>query len=230
MIRPDALGNRCRGIAGLLLVLLIAPLAAAASPQDDPRVRLLVVVWGGLAIFAVLVLSVGLMALLRQYGLQLRKPIRREPKPLVHRPLLADIPIDYGVERVPESKVVDGQRYRRRHRLTKKREFEAVYIGRNSAAGKWVVLYGLRNQLDWNRLGLSVGRRYGNAGKRNRFKRLCREAFRLSRPSQPVGWDWIILPITRRQEKVERTRSRLTLAALETDMLELMTRIAKRDR
>lgn len=86
------------------------------------------------------------------------------------------------------------ERLRRRHRLSLDREFQAIFQNKCSVAGALLVLYGKRNGLDYNRLGLVVSRRLGPATVRARFKRLVREAFRKSRDRQEVGWDWVVLP------------------------------------
>ena len=44
--------------------------------------------------------------------------------------------------------------------------------------GKWLVLEVVPSSSSSSRLGLAASKRYGNACKRNRFKRLVREAFR----------------------------------------------------
>jgi ribonuclease P protein component len=48
--------------------------------------------------------------------------------------------------------------------------------------GKWIIVELQPNGLNQSRLGIVVTRRFGNAVKRNRFKRLVRESFRLSSP------------------------------------------------
>ena len=52
---------------------------------------------------------------------------------------------------------------------------------------------GRENELGVTRLGLSVLRRVGNATVRNRWKRLLREAFRLSREKLPAGLDLVVV-------------------------------------
>ena len=126
--------------------------------------------------------------------------------------------------------------FRKSQRLRLKREFEAVFAQRWSSGGVAVIVYGKPNQLGWNRLGLSVGRRFGAATVRNRFKRLAREAFRLSQVKQPAGWDWIVVP----RRPVEPSGKKKptgkapgfakvpwTLAVIERDLLEQMRRIAR---
>ncbi|MEQ9617010.1 MAG: ribonuclease P protein component [Phycisphaerales bacterium] len=81
----------------------------------------------------------------------------------------------------------------RRMRLTKDREFRAVFAARVRKSHGPVTVYGRPNGLDVSRLGLSISRRVGNAVMRNRFKRLVREAFRLGQHDLPSGFDLIVV-------------------------------------
>jgi ribonuclease P protein component len=110
------------------------------------------------------------------------------------------------------------------NRLRHRREFQAVFDNRNSSGGALVVVYGKPNGLACNRLGLSIGRRYGNAVRRNRWKRLCRESFRLTQGDQPAGWDWVVIP----SQRPGATTAELSLAALQQELLAQMRRIARR--
>lgn len=78
--------------------------------------------------------------------------------------------------------------FRARQRLTHARDFAAVYGARCKATRGPVVVHVRANNLPYWRLGLSIGKRMGNAVARSRFKRLLREAFRLEQNSLPL-WD-----------------------------------------
>lgn len=75
--------------------------------------------------------------------------------------------------------------YRRRHRLTHDLEFQAVLRGKLKKSQGPLTLWMLPTSLPEHRLGLSIGRRVGNAVRRARLKRHLREAFRLERASLP---------------------------------------------
>jgi ribonuclease P protein component len=55
-----------------------------------------------------------------------------------------------------------------------------------------LTLWAVRNELEFSRIGISIGRIVGNAARRNRIKRLLRESFRLMQSELPAGYDWVI--------------------------------------
>ncbi|MEL6499589.1 MAG: ribonuclease P protein component [Planctomycetota bacterium] len=85
--------------------------------------------------------------------------------------------------------------YRKRHRLTHALEFKAVYDAKLKAPKGPIVVFAKPNELGHLRLGLSVGKRVGNAVTRNAVKRRLRDAFRVvasERPSDQLGLDIVI--------------------------------------
>ena len=80
----------------------------------------------------------------------------------------------------------------RTHRLTHEKQFDAVYAGKTRESRGPLTVFAIPNEVGHPRLGLSVPRRVGTAPRRNRIKRLLREAFRLLRHDWPRGYDVVV--------------------------------------
>ena len=80
------------------------------------------------------------------------------------------------------------------HRVLKGSEFARILSRGSSRRDAWMRLTACANGLPHPRLGLAVSRRVGNAARRNRVKRLLREAFRLNRERLPAGFDLVVTP------------------------------------
>nr|WP_321466512.1 ribonuclease P protein component [uncultured Desulfobulbus sp.] len=80
----------------------------------------------------------------------------------------------------------------KKHLLRTNGEFQCVYrAGRRSHGNGFAVIVAA-NSLPWNRLGISVQRKVGNAVRRNRIKRLIREIFRCNRSKFPSQCDIVV--------------------------------------
>jgi ribonuclease P protein component len=83
-------------------------------------------------------------------------------------------------------------------RLLKRPEFRRVFDRGRSRADKRIVLYACpRDEGGPSRIGLTVGRKFGNSPLRNKFKRRVREAFRIHHAEIAEGHDFIVLPVGR---------------------------------
>jgi len=110
-------------------------------------------------------------------------------------------------------------KFGRELRIQKPADFDRVYQARVYAADDVLVINGDANGLDHPRLGLSVSKKVGNAVVRNRWKRLIREAFRLSQVELPAGIDLIVRP---------QKDAAADFAAICRSLPALATRIGKR--
>jgi ribonuclease P protein component len=80
----------------------------------------------------------------------------------------------------------------RTHRLAHAKQFDAVYAAKTRESRGPLTVFAIPNELGHPRLGLSVPRRVGTAPKRNRIKRLLREAFRMLQHDWPRGYDLVV--------------------------------------
>lgn len=85
-------------------------------------------------------------------------------------------------------------RFRLNEHLRRPADFQAVYDHRRSSADSTLVVYARENGLAFSRVGLSVSKKFGKAVRRNRIRRLLREAFRLSKEELPTGYDFVLVP------------------------------------
>ena len=105
------------------------------------------------------------------------------------------------------------------HRLKTPAEFDRCYKRKRSASDDVLIVYACENGLDHPRLGCSVSKKVGNAVARNRYKRLFREAFRLTQHDLPRGVDLVLIP---------RPGDEPTLAMVKGSLVKLACQTAKR--
>jgi ribonuclease P protein component len=83
----------------------------------------------------------------------------------------------------------------RRHRLSRSRDFDAVYRQGRSVSTRYLVLYWFSRGEDGEgaRLGLAVPKAVGTAVVRNRIKRRLRELFRERSSELPQNHDYVLV-------------------------------------
>lgn len=82
----------------------------------------------------------------------------------------------------------------RRHRLSRSRDFDAVYRHGRSVSTRFLVLYWFPRDDDGeSRLGIAVPKGSGSAVDRNRVKRRLREVWRGRLDRVPAGRDYVLI-------------------------------------
>jgi ribonuclease P protein component len=102
-----------------------------------------------------------------------------------------------------------SQRFPKTVRLLSRTDFRLVYERRSSVSNGIVRLLGRLSDLEHPRIGLSISRQVGNAVVRNRWKRLLREAFRLSQAKLPKGLDFVVIPQASAEPELETLKQAL---------------------
>lgn len=98
--------------------------------------------------------------------------------------------------------------------LRKNNEFQYIFKKGSWYNSKNISMYVIKNEKDVNMLGIAVGKKVAKSVKRNRIKRLIREAYRLNENNIKTGYSIII---------VWKTKSEVinaTFKGIENDLLE----------
>ena len=94
-----------------------------------------------------------------------------------------------------KNEVVAERRYTftKSHRVRSRVDFSAVFDSGIKQSRGPLTAFAVPTDLKHSRIGLSVGKRVGNAPRRNRVKRLLRESFRLMQHDLPRSYDVVIV-------------------------------------
>ena len=85
--------------------------------------------------------------------------------------------------------------FRPHERINDPRDFRRAFERRRPVSDAFLVVHGAVNGLEHARLGISVSRKkIRRANRRNRVKRLIREAFRLEKSEIAPGIDLVVVP------------------------------------
>ena len=101
--------------------------------------------------------------------------------------------------------------------LKKPEDFRTVYRKGRSVSDSNIVLYGIKNGLQKNRIGISTSKKIGNSIVRHRLARIIREAYRLNEGLFSPGYDIVV--ITRKGSVGKKCRD------METSILKLAEKL-----
>ena len=79
------------------------------------------------------------------------------------------------------------------NKINNNKTFSFLYKKGKCIVSKHIVIYVRKNNKPFNNLGITAGKKVGNAVMRNRAKRIIRAAYTAAELSLPVGIDMIIV-------------------------------------
>jgi ribonuclease P protein component len=77
--------------------------------------------------------------------------------------------------------------------IKENKDFRRIYARGKSFVSPVIVTYVLKNRSKDVRIGITTSKKTGNAVKRNRSRRVIREAFRVLAPKVQPGYDFIFV-------------------------------------
>jgi ribonuclease P protein component len=77
--------------------------------------------------------------------------------------------------------------------LRNRKDFSRIYGKGKSVGDRYVVLFYMKNGLDYNRRAFLASKKVGNSVQRNRARRLMKECWKKEEQNLPAGYDFIII-------------------------------------
>lgn len=108
-------------------------------------------------------------------------------------------------------------KFEKRLRLTRGSDFERVYKKGRRVRNTHFTVFFDGNQLSYSRFGLTVSKKLGTAVRRNRIKRIFREALRCHQGEAMPGFDFVFNP--------HPSAAALKATALADDLVALFSRL-----
>ncbi len=78
--------------------------------------------------------------------------------------------------------------------LRKNEEFKKVYNNGRNYWNRNLILYVMKNNLGYNRVGYSITKKVGNSVVRNKLRRRMKEIYRLNLLDLEKGYDLVFIP------------------------------------
>jgi len=79
-------------------------------------------------------------------------------------------------------------------RLLKSQDFKKISRNRKRVKSKYIIIDYIFETKALSRMGITASKKYGKAHERNRFKRITKEAYRLSRKELPSYISFVVRP------------------------------------
>ncbi len=107
--------------------------------------------------------------------------------------------------------------------LCQNRLFQSCYKQGDCVFGKFVTVYARQNHLPYNRLGITTGKKIGNAVTRARARRMIRAAYHACEEQFPIGLDLVIVA----RQGIDSQKSTVLLKFLQTKTIPILSTSSK---